>query len=106
MLLKPIEDGPLQVRVWNPKLYPSDKAHRMPVITPAYPSMCATHNVTMSTQTIMTQEFKRATDIVEYIMVGVKQWPELFAKHDFFQKYRYYLQVIASSNTEERQRKW
>jgi len=106
VLLKPIEDGPLQVRVWNPKLYPSDKAHRMPVITPAYPSMCATHNVTMSTQTIMTQEFKRATDIVEYIMVGVKQWPELFAKHDFFQKYRYYLQVIASSNTEERQRKW
>jgi len=106
VLLKPIEDGPLQVRVWNPKLYPQDKAHRMPVITPAYPSMCATHNVTMSTQTIMTQEFKRATDIVEYIMVGVKQWPELFAKHDFFQKYRYYLQVIASSNSEERQRKW
>lgn len=106
VLLKPIEDGPLQVRVWNPKLYPSDKAHRMPVITPAYPSMCATHNVTMSTQTIMTQEFKRATDIVEYIMVGRKQWSELFAKHDFFQKYRYYLQVIASSNTEERQRKW
>jgi len=104
VLLKPIEDGPL--RIWNPKIYPSDKAHRMPVITPAYPSMCATHNVTMSTQTIMTQEFKRATEIVEYIMVGVKQWPELFAKHDFFQKYRYYLQVIASSNTEERQRKW
>lgn len=33
----------------------------MPIITPAYPSMCSTHNVTQSTQMIMTQEFKRGT---------------------------------------------
>lgn len=76
-MLKPIEDGPLPVRVWNPKvlrseilssghtalirtqLYPADRAHRMPIITPAYPSMCATHNVTQSTQMIMTEEFKK-----------------------------------------------
>lgn len=31
----------------------------MPIITPAYPSMCATHNVMASTQQIMTEEFKR-----------------------------------------------
>ena len=31
----------------------------MPIITPAYPSMCATHNVTSSTQMIMTEEFKK-----------------------------------------------
>ena len=31
----------------------------MPIITPAYPSMCATHNVTQSTQMIMTEEFKK-----------------------------------------------
>ncbi|KAJ3325496.1 polynucleotide adenylyltransferase, partial [Gonapodya sp. JEL0774] len=30
VILKHIEDGPLQVRVWNPKLYPQDKLHRMP----------------------------------------------------------------------------
>ena len=86
VLLKPIEEGPLQVPVWNPKvrlarifprsvkpistdgdtdhrfdpqLYPSDRSHRMPIITPAYPSMCSTHNVTLSTQQIMTAEFKR-----------------------------------------------
>lgn len=79
VLLKQIEDGPLQVRVWNPKvrgvqtdtnkltyshrpqLYPADRAHRMPIITPAYPSMCSTHNVTQSTQMIMTEEFKKGT---------------------------------------------
>ena len=33
----------------------------MPIITPAYPSMCATHNVTGSTQMIMTDEFKKGT---------------------------------------------
>lgn len=58
VLLKPIEEGPLQVRVWNPKLYQADKAHKMPIITPAYPSMCATHNVTDSTKAVMLSEFK------------------------------------------------
>jgi poly(A) polymerase Pap1 len=31
----------------------------MPIITPAYPAMCATHNVTASTQMVMTEEFKK-----------------------------------------------
>ncbi|KAI5123418.1 hypothetical protein M0805_006123 [Coniferiporia weirii] len=106
VLLKQIEEGPLQVRVWNPKLYPGDRSHRMPIITPAYPAMCATHNVTESTQMIMTEEFKRGADIVDKIMFGSIQWSELFAKHDFFHKYRYYLQVIASTGNQDLQLKW
>ncbi|KAG2013181.1 polymerase, variant 3 [Coprinopsis cinerea AmutBmut pab1-1] len=106
VLLKQIEDGPLQVRVWNPKLYPADRAHRMPIITPAYPSMCSTHNVTASTQMIMTEEFKRGADIVDRVIVGTAQWSELFAKHDFFHKYRYYLQIIASTGDPDLQNKW
>ena len=47
------------------QVYPADRAHRMPIITPAYPSMCATHNVTQSTQMIMTEEFKKGTYQVE-----------------------------------------
>ncbi|KAI0353126.1 poly-A polymerase [Trametes cingulata] len=106
VLLKPIEDGPLPVRVWNPKLYPADRAHRMPIITPAYPSMCATHNVTQSTQMIMTEEFKKASEIVDRVIIGKASWSELFAKHDFFHKYRYYLQVIASTGSPDLQIKW
>merc|ERR1712000_348393 len=46
-LLKPLDtSNKLPVRVWNPKVYHSDKYHLMPVITPAYPSMCATFNIT------------------------------------------------------------
>ncbi|GAA6001779.1 hypothetical protein JCM10207_002316 [Rhodosporidiobolus poonsookiae] len=106
VLLKPIEEGPLQVRVWNPKLYPSDRSHRMPIITPAYPSMCSTHNVTLSTQQIMTAEFKRAAEIVDKVFVGSAQWAELFRPHDFFSKYRYYLQITASSGSADVQLKW
>ncbi|EPQ58947.1 poly A polymerase [Gloeophyllum trabeum ATCC 11539] len=106
VLLKQIEDGPLNVRVWNPKLYPADRSHRMPIITPAYPSMCATHNVTASTQMIITEEFKKGADIVDKVIVGSASWSELFAKHDFFHKYRYYLQVIASTASQDLQIKW
>ncbi|KAI9312351.1 Poly(A) polymerase central domain-containing protein [Dichotomocladium elegans] len=106
VLLKPIEDGPLQVRVWNPKLYPSDKSHRMPIITPAYPSMCATHNVTDSTRTIMIKEFKRAADKVDAIMAGSGKWVDLFESSNFFQAYKHYLQVTAMSQTSEDQLKW
>ena len=106
VLLQNIEDGPLPVRVWNPRLYPTDRLHRMPIITPAYPSMCATHNVTQSTQMIMTHEFKRGSEIVDQVFLGQKPWGELFEPHDFFHRYKYYLQVIASSGSEEVQLKW
>ncbi|KAF9057831.1 Poly(A) polymerase central domain-containing protein [Panaeolus papilionaceus] len=106
VLLKHIEEGPLQVRVWNPRIYPQDRAHRMPIITPAYPAMCATHNVTKSTQMIITEEFKRGSEIVEKVISGNASWSELFQKHDFFHKYRYYLQIIATTASPDLQLKW
>lgn len=106
VLLKNIEDGPLQVRVWNPKVYPGDRAHRMPIITPAYPSMCATHNVTASTLKIMTDELMESAALCEQIMNNERPWRDLFRKLDFFLKYKYYLQVIVSSDSLDTQRKW
>ncbi|KAI9506871.1 Poly(A) polymerase central domain-containing protein [Coemansia spiralis] len=96
VLLKPIETGNLRFQVWNPKLYPQHAMHRMPIITPAYPSMCATHNVTQSTQRIMMSEFKRGLEITERIMKNEAEWDELFAKNDFFRRYKYYLQSMES----------
>lgn len=106
VLLKPIEEGNLPMRIWNPRIYPADKLHRMPIITPAYPSMCSTHNVTASTHQIMMEEFKKGADIVAKILVGKATWADLFLKHDFFHKYRYYLQVTASSGDPDSQLKW
>ncbi|KAJ1950649.1 polynucleotide adenylyltransferase, partial [Linderina pennispora] len=101
VLLKAIEDGPLQVRVWNPKLYAQDEAHKMPIITPAYPSMCATHNVSTSTKTIIMAEFKRGAEITDRIMTKKAVWNELFEKSDFFYRYRHYLQVNVTSEDED-----
>ncbi|CDH54327.1 poly polymerase pla1 [Lichtheimia corymbifera JMRC:FSU:9682] len=83
-----------------------DKSHRMPIITPAYPSMCATHNVTDSTRTIMIKEFKRAADKVDAIMIGSGKWVELFENSNFFQAYKHYLQIVAMSRSAEDQLQW
>ncbi|KAL2356898.1 Poly(A) polymerase papa [Cryomyces antarcticus] len=107
VMLKNIEDGPLQVRIWNPAIYPGDKRHLMPIITPAYPSMCATHNITWSTKKIITRELERAGQIANEISAGKKQWKDLFHRHTFFsQGYKYYLSVIAASRTKEAQNIW
>lgn len=107
VMLKNIEDGPLQVRVWNPKIYPGDSRHLMPIITPAYPSMCATHNITKSTLTIITRELHRAADITSKIFSGECQWKDLFTRHTFFsQGYKYYLSIVSASLTKEAQLVW
>ena len=54
----------------------------------------------------MTKEFKRAADIVDKIVVRSASWSELFEKHDFFSRYRYYLQITASSADPDVQLKW
>jgi len=45
-------------------------------------------------------------DIVDKVIVGTANWSELFVKHDFFHKYRYYLQIIASTGDHELQINW
>lgn len=78
----------------------------MPIITPAYPSMCATHNVTESTRTIMMNEFKLGVDVVEKVMIGNGQWKDLFTKVKFFHAYKHYLQITSSSESAESQLVW
>ncbi|OMJ17859.1 Poly(A) polymerase pla1 [Smittium culicis] len=103
VLLKPIEDNPLRFKYWNPKQSPTDRLHKMPIITPAYPSMCATHNVSQSTLTIITAEFKRGADILDKITSNECEWSELFIEPDFFTRYKFFFQVIASSDNQATQ---
>lgn len=100
VMLKDLETSNiLNLQIWNPLQNYSDKLHLMPVITPAYPSMCATHSVSHSTLAIMKKEFERANAIVTAIPSGTKSWADLFRRHTFFtQDHKYYLSVIASSS--------
>jgi len=88
-------------------MYKADSYHLMPIITPAYPSMCATHNITRSTMEIIHRELKRGGNIADQIMMGKSQWKDLFVKHTFFTKgYKYYLSVISASTTKDAQNIW
>jgi poly(A) polymerase len=79
----------------------------MPIITPAYPSMCATHNITMSTKKIILKELKRGGDICDKIFLGQLSWKDLFERHSFFTNgYKYYLSVVSSSRGKEAQLLW
>jgi poly(A) polymerase len=51
-------------------------------------------------------KFPSGAAIVNKIIVGSASWSELFKKHDFFLKYRYYLQIIASAGDADMQLKW
>jgi poly(A) polymerase Pap1 len=96
----------LNLKEWNPTLYPVDRTHIMPIITPAYPVMCSTHNVSDSTLAVMMQEFLRGKLVHEKIMAGKASWDELFEESDFFTKYKWYLEVTTSTGSEETMHLW
>lgn len=79
----------------------------MPVITPAYPQMCATFNITHSTMAIIQRELERGADLTDKIRAGKLAWKDLFVKHTFFTAdHKYYLAVIATSTTKEAHKIW
>ncbi|EOB15538.1 poly(A) polymerase pla1 [Nosema bombycis CQ1] len=109
VILKPIIDLSYNMKVWDPKVYPSDKYHKMPVITPAYPSICSTHNVTNSTQNLIQKEFQRANEILNLkdddlncISTPVTSiLKDLFTLSDFFRDHKFFLQVLVLSTEED-----
>lgn len=78
----------------------------MPIITPAYPSMCSTHNVSNSTLRLALSEFERGIKITNEIETGLATWDDLFAPSDFFFKYRHFLQIVSVSSTPENAKVW
>ncbi|CAO3642113.1 unnamed protein product [Cunninghamella blakesleeana] len=113
VLLKSLQSTPnfynngfSSIKSWNPRLNPNDKKYKMPIITPTYPNMCTTHNVSESTMKIMLGELKLAAGIVNKVMHGFTSWDSLFKENSFFQKYHYYIQIVTSANDESKLVKW
>ncbi|KAJ1337456.1 poly(A) polymerase [Microdochium nivale] len=105
--LKDPDKPPLNLRVWNPKLYKGDSFNIMPVITPAYPQMCATFNITQSAFQIIQRELGRGGEIADRIMAGKAGWTDLFVKHSFFTNdHKYYLAVIATGLSKDAHKIW
>uniref|UniRef100_A0A8B9LVY8 polynucleotide adenylyltransferase n=1 Tax=Astyanax mexicanus TaxID=7994 RepID=A0A8B9LVY8_ASTMX len=106
VLLKQPEDSNLNLPVWDPRVNPSDRYHLMPIITPAYPQQNSTYNVSTSTRTIMSEEFKYGLTITDEILQGKADWSKLFEPPNFFQKYKHYIVLTASASTEENHLEW
>lgn len=66
----------------------ADRYHLMPIITPAYPQQNSTFNVSMSTRTIMEEEFKQGLAVTDDIIDGRASWDKLFEPPNFFTKYK------------------
>lgn len=97
VLLKPLEARKRHLRVWNPRVNIHDRSHRMPVITPAYPPMCSTHNITSSTQQVIISELKNGQAVAREVLRGRAPWKDFFAQSPFFRQYKYYLAVEATT---------
>eukprot|EP00933_Yihiella_yeosuensis_P039704 TRINITY_DN3381_c4_g1_i1.p1 TRINITY_DN3381_c4_g1~~TRINITY_DN3381_c4_g1_i1.p1 ORF type:complete len:647 (+),score=126.73 TRINITY_DN3381_c4_g1_i1:76-2016(+) len=80
-------------KIWNPKVYPQDRMHIMPVITPAFPSMNSTHNVSESTKRILLDELARGYKVVEMVEKGKCTWSEVYRPLPFFAQHRHYLHI-------------
>lgn len=87
-------------------LFQKNKHHIMPIITPAYPSMCSTHNILQSTMKVLLAELTRASTIVDKIILGTTTWQELFVEHNFFELYKHYIRISVCSNMPDLQISW
>lgn len=94
------DNAHLGFRVWDPRVYPSDRLHLMPIITPSYPQQNSTFNVTHSTKSIIMEEFECAHQTMDKIMSGQAPWSALFEEAPFFTKYMHFIVLLASANPE------
>ncbi|XP_065595430.1 poly(A) polymerase gamma [Cyrtonyx montezumae] len=106
VLLKQPEDNDLNLPVWDPRVSPLDRYHVMPIITPAYPQQNSTYNVSASTRAVMVEELKHGLTVTNEILQGKSDWPKLFEQPHFFQKYKHYIVLTASTFSEEYHLEW
>ena len=64
-MLCAIEEDELGIPVWDPRKYHRDRYHLMPIITPAYPCMNSSYNVSQSTLRVMMEQFQYGNKICQ-----------------------------------------
>ncbi|KAH9287704.1 hypothetical protein KI387_031821, partial [Taxus chinensis] len=106
VMLCSIEEGTLGLAVWDPRRNPRDRTHLMPIITPAYPCMNSSYNVTSSTLLVMTEQFENGNKICEDITLNKADWAALFEPYCFFESYRNYLQIDIIAINQDDLRTW
>lgn len=93
VMLCAIEESDLGFTIWDPRKNPRDRTHHMPIITPAYPCMNSSYNVSASTLRVMMEQFQHGNKICEDIELNKNQWSVLFEPYLFFESYKNFLQI-------------
>uniref|UniRef100_A0A0D6QS48 polynucleotide adenylyltransferase n=2 Tax=Araucaria cunninghamii TaxID=56994 RepID=A0A0D6QS48_ARACU len=106
VMLCPIEERNHSLTVWDPRRNIRDRLHQMPIITPAYPCMNSSYNVSSSTLRVMMEEFQRGNAICEDLEMNKVDWDVLFEPYPFFDSYKNYLKIDISAEGEDDLRKW
>eukprot|EP00257_Ricinus_communis_P025172 XP_025012586.1 nuclear poly(A) polymerase 4 [Ricinus communis] len=106
VMLCPIEEDELGFSIWDPRKNPRDRTHHMPIITPAYPCMNSSYNVSTSTLRVMMEQFQYGNKICEEIELIKTQWATLFEPYLFFESYKNYLQVDIVATDVDDLRAW
>ncbi|KAK8697150.1 hypothetical protein V6N13_113304 [Hibiscus sabdariffa] len=102
VMLCSIEEDELGFPVWDPRKNHRDRFHLMPIITPSYPCMNSSYNVSSSTLRVMMEQFQFGNRICEEIELKKAQWSALCEPHLFFEAYKNYLQVdIVSADDDD-----
>lgn len=106
VLLCPINEGSLGLAYWDPRRNFKDRQHLMPIITPAYPCMNSSYNVSTSTLRVMMEEFLRGNEICEAIEANKASWGSLFEPFPFFEAYKNYLRIDIATESDDDMRQW
>jgi len=97
----------LRLEVWNPQVNRNHRYDVMPIITPAYPFMNSTYNVSQHTLLVVQQEFERAYGLFceQHTQVG-SVWDKLLEPSEFFQEHTHYLRLSAFGASKENLHTW
>lgn len=71
VMLCSIDGDELGFPIWDSRKNPRDRLHHMPIITPAYPCMNSSYNVSISTLRVMMDQFQCGNKICQVIQ---SQW--------------------------------
>jgi len=84
-----------RITCWSPE--DNDKSACFPIITPAFPSMNSTFNVSLITRNVIITELEKGMEITKHIMekkINNKiTWNRLFKKFPFFKAYQHFIQI-------------
>lgn len=91
---------------WNPDKNINERYQVMPIITPTYPHINSSFNVTENTKQLIQRKMLVAAETCDKIMKGDVKWDSLFNTCHMFHEYEHFLIVIASADATSDHIKW